>query len=118
MSGELTPLGKFLRKLRIDHNELLRTMAEKLGISMSFLSSVENGKKSMPSEWITKIANLYQLNDAQRMEFDQSVAESEKGIAVKFDGLSEEKKKISVAFARKIKTLSPEAQKAIQDLLF
>ena len=107
MSGELTPLGKFLRKLRIDHSELLRTMADKLGISMSFLSSVENGKKSMPSEWITKIANLYQLNDAQRMEFDQSVAESEKGIAVKFDGLSEEKKKISVAFARKITMSTP-----------
>ena len=59
-------------------------MADKLGISMSFLSSVENGKKSMPSEWITKIANRYQLNDAQKMEFDQSVAESEKGIAVQF----------------------------------
>lgn len=118
MSGELTPLGKFLRKLRIDHDELLRTMAEKLGISMSFLSSVENGKKNMPTEWVSRIPSLYQLNDAQKSEFDQSVAESEKGIGVKFEGLSEEKKKISVAFARKIKTLSPEAQKAIQDLLF
>ena len=93
-------------------------MAEKLGISMSFLSSVENGKKKMPTEWVSKIPNLYRLNDAQKSEFDQSVAESEKGIGVKFEGLSEEKKKISVAFARKIKTLSPEAQKAIQDLLF
>ena len=45
MAGELTSLGKFLRKLRIDRGELLRTMSNKLGISMSFLSSVENGKK-------------------------------------------------------------------------
>lgn len=118
MSGELTQLGKFLRKLRIDRGELLRTMSERLGISMSFLSSVENGKKSMPTDWVTRIPDLYQLNDAQKSEFDQAVAESEKGVGVKFDGLSEDKKKVSVAFARKISTLSPEAQKAIQELLF
>lgn len=118
MCGELTQLGKFLRKLRIDRGELLRTMAEKLGISMSFLSSVENGKKSMPSEWIPKIPDLYHLNDAQKSEFDRAVAESEKGVGVKFEGLTEENKRISVAFARKIQTLSPEAREAIKDLLF
>ena len=118
MSGELTELGKYLRKLRIDRGELLRTMAEKLGISMSFLSSVENGKKNMPSEWISKIPELYQLNEAQKSELDKAVAESEKGIGLKFEGLSAERKQISVAFARKLSTLSPETQKAIQDLLF
>lgn len=117
MSGELTQVGKYLRKLRIDRGELLRTMAEKLGISMSFLSSVENGKKGMPTDWILKIPNIYSLNSSQRAEFDQAVAESEKGVGVKFEGLSEENKRISVAFARKIRTLSPAAQKAIQDLL-
>ena len=41
----LTSLGKFLRKLRIDNNELLKDMAQKLNVSVSFLSAVENGKK-------------------------------------------------------------------------
>ena len=45
----LTMLGKFLRKLRIDRNELLKDMAGKLDVTVSFLSSVENGKKKMPS---------------------------------------------------------------------
>ena len=118
MAGELTSLGKFLRKLRIDRGELLKTMSEKLGISMSFLSSVENGKKSMPSDWIQRIPELYNLDDSKKKEFDTAVAESEKGIGVKFEGLSEENKKISVAFARKIQTLSPEARNAIQQYLF
>lgn len=118
MAGELTSLGKFLRKLRIDHGELLRTMSDKLGISMSFLSSVENGKKSMPSDWIVKIPELYNLDGTKKREFDTAVAESEKGIGVKFEGLSEENKKISVAFARKIQNLSPEARDAIQQYLF
>jgi HTH-type transcriptional regulator, competence development regulator len=116
--SELTHLGKFLRKLRIDRGELLRTMATHLGVSMSFLSSVENGKKGMPSEWVAKIPDLYKLTDAQKQEFDAAVAESEKGIGVKFAGLSEENKKLSVAFARKINTLSEEDRKLLQDLLF
>ena len=118
MNGELTQLGKFLRKLRIDHNELLRDMSDKLGVAMSFLSSVENGKKSMPSEWITKIPGLYSFTDAQKSEFDAAVANSEKGVGVKFSGLSEENKKLSVAFARKISTLNPKERQALQALLF
>lgn len=41
----ITPIGKFLRKLRIDTGEILKDMAEKLHVSPSFLSAVENGKK-------------------------------------------------------------------------
>ena len=116
--SELTNLGKFLRKLRIDRGELLRTMATKLGVSMSFLSSVENGKKSMPSEWVAKIPDLYSLTSGQKQEFDSAVAESEKGVGVKFAGLSEENKKLSVAFARKINSLGEKERRVIQSLLF
>ena len=38
-------LGKFLRKLRIDHDEYLKDMAQKLNISISYLSAIENGVK-------------------------------------------------------------------------
>ena len=41
----ITSLGRFLRKLRIDQGEILKDMADKLGVSVSFLSAVENGKK-------------------------------------------------------------------------
>ena len=45
----ITPIGKFLRKLRIDTGEILKDMAEKLHVSPSFLSAVENGKKKIKS---------------------------------------------------------------------
>lgn len=117
MSG-LTQLGKFLRKLRIDRGELLRDMSRKLGVAMSFLSSVENGKKSMPSEWVSRIAELYNLTSEQRLELDTAVAASENSIAVKFEGLSEGSKKLSVAFARKIRNLSADEQQILQQVLF
>ena len=41
----ITEYGKFLRKLRIDQGQILKTMAEKLGVSAPFLSAVENGKQ-------------------------------------------------------------------------
>lgn len=46
----LTEVGKFLRKVRIDHDEILKDMATKLGVSVSFLSVVENERKNIPDE--------------------------------------------------------------------
>ncbi len=116
--GGLTQLGRFLRKLRIDRNELLRDMSLKLGVAMSFLSAVENGKKAMPTGWAAKVSQLYKLSNAQMSELDAAIAESEKGIGLKFDGLPPESRKLSVAFARKIGSLSAEDRQAIQKLLF
>ena len=36
----LTPLGKFLRKLRLDNDQLLRDMAERLDMPSSTLSAI------------------------------------------------------------------------------
>ena len=73
----LTALGKFLRKLRIDNGEILKDMADKLGVTASFLSAVENGKKHMPSAWNQTICSMYQLNDSQIKEFTAAIAETE-----------------------------------------
>lgn len=55
----LTGIGKFLRKLRIDNEEILKDMADALGVSSAFLSAVENGKKKMPDSWIEKLKDIY-----------------------------------------------------------
>ena len=45
---KVTEFGKFSRKLRIENDELLRDMANKLGVTASYLSAEEiyqkNGK--------------------------------------------------------------------------
>ena len=53
----LTDFGKELRKIRIDNNEFLKDMANKLGVTVSYLSAVENGKRDIPDEWLDKIIN-------------------------------------------------------------
>jgi transcriptional regulator with XRE-family HTH domain len=59
----LTEFGKFTRKLRVDNDELLKYMADKLGVSSSYLSSVETGKRKTPVEWVDKISQLYNLDE-------------------------------------------------------
>ncbi len=57
----LTNLGKQTKKLRIDNEELLMDMANKLGISASYLSSIETGKRKAPKDFIEKIENIYKV---------------------------------------------------------
>ncbi len=97
----LTALGKFLRKLRIDNGEILKDMADKLGVTASFLSAVENGKKHMPSAWNQTICSMYQLNDSQIKEFTAAIAETEDRIEMDLSKVPTAHRKLAVSFARR-----------------
>ena len=68
-----TEFGKFLRKLRVDHDERLSDMASKLKVSSSFLSTVENGKKMFPSRFIAELCILYNLDEKKKLELMDAV---------------------------------------------
>lgn len=113
----LTSIGRFLRKLRIDHGEILKDMADKLGVTVSFLSAVENGKKRMPSPWNSKICELYGLTEAQRNEFSEAIAESEESIGLNLYGASLERRQVAVSFARKFNDIDEAQIEAIRKIL-
>ena len=46
----LTPFGKEARKWRIDNDVAMKTMASDLGVSVSYLSAVEHGKKPITAD--------------------------------------------------------------------
>lgn len=97
----LTSLGRFLRKLRIDQGEILKDMADKLGVSVSFLSAVENGKKRMPPVWNTKLCDIYQLTQDQKMAFTTAIAETEESFELDFYGVATGSRELAISFARK-----------------
>jgi transcriptional regulator with XRE-family HTH domain len=113
----LTSLGKFLRKLRIDRGEILKDMADKLGVTASFLSAVENGKKKMPSSWNSKICELYNLDAAQKSEFTTAIADTEESIEMNFFEASLGKRELAVSFARKFHDINDEQAEAIKKIL-
>ena len=63
----LTPLGKFLRKLRLDNDQLLRDMAERLDMPSSTLSAIETGRRKPPQGFAEKIGRAYALADELRV---------------------------------------------------
>lgn len=114
----LTSVGRFLRKLRIDHGEILKDMAEKLEVTVSFLSAVENGKKHMPSAWNGKICALYDLNEAQQKEFTTAIAETEEAIEMDLVDANIGRRELAVSFARKFNNISDAQVEEIRKILF
>lgn len=55
----LTVFGKAVRKARIDANVTLSSMAKSLGVSCSFLSGIETGRKKIPMKWVIKISKFF-----------------------------------------------------------
>ncbi|NGQ89984.1 helix-turn-helix domain-containing protein [Rhodobacter sp. HX-7-19] len=60
-----TEIGKELRRLRVERDERMLDMAERLGLSSAFISAVETGKKSPPTGFEEAVVQVYRLaNDA------------------------------------------------------
>ncbi len=113
----LTSLGRFLRKLRIDRGEILKDMADKLEVSSSFLSAVENGKKRMPSAWNNEIVKLYQLNPDDQITFTKAIAETEESVEMNFSQASCQNREVAISFARKFIDFDDEQVEEIKKIL-
>lgn len=64
----LTNFGKELRKIRVENDETLKDMGDRIGVSASFLSAVENGKKNVGEKFIRKIAETYRIPYEKQLE--------------------------------------------------
>lgn len=113
----VTAFGKFCRKLRIDNGELLKDMADKLGVTASYLSAVENGKRNVPQNWLHDISKIYSLNSQQISELKKAIEESQTVLRFDLRELSNEKKDILMAFAREHKRLDTADLEKIMKIL-
>ncbi|WP_029906072.1 helix-turn-helix domain-containing protein, partial [Mycoplasmopsis opalescens] len=80
--SSLTEFGKFFRLLRINNNEVLIDAQEFLGVSVAFISNVENGIKEIPDDWADKIVGHYNLDEKQKEKLIQSIENSKKSIKI------------------------------------
>ncbi len=113
----LTSIGKFLRKLRIDQGEILKDMADKLEVSVAFLSAVENGKKRMPTAWSKKICDSYHLSEEEQSEFTTAIAETEESVEMDLSDVTAQQRELAVSFARKFSDINEEQVEAIKKIL-
>lgn len=97
----LTEFGKMLRKIRIDRNQLLRDMSSVLGVTASYLSAVEHGKREIPSSWKSKIVEYYSLNSSYVYELDKAIDNSKTYIKLDLVGANKNMNQLANAFARR-----------------
>lgn len=101
----LTDFGKVCRKIRIDSDEILADMAEKLRVTSSFLSAIENGKKNVPEELCLKIKNLYNLDEKEYEKLLIAANNSQRQVKIQMDRLGNADRELVLSFARGFENL-------------
>lgn len=113
----LTSLGKFLRTYRIQQGELLKDMADKIGVAPAYLSSIENGKRTATKSIINKIAESYRLTDAQYSELNAAFFETLDEINLCTKNATAMQRGLCVSFARAFNNLNSEQIEEIKRIL-
>ena len=113
----LTEFGKALRRIRLDSNELLKDMADKLGVSSAYLSAVENGKKKATLSMLKQIIEIYNLTTNEEEQLRDAFQRSQDEIRVDTSGMARDRQDLAMVFARKISTIDDESIEEILNIL-
>lgn len=112
-----TTFGEFVRILRIKHHEVMGDMAKVLNTSLPFMSAVENGKKNVPTEWIEKIVEHYNLSESERKEMLDAIEESKTQYKVIVGNAGINQRKAALRFARSFDEMDDDTAMKILELL-
>jgi len=111
-------LSLFLKTIRHSNGkENLSDMAKKLGVSASYLSTVENGKRVMNDKLYQNIISKYNLSKIEAKELDVLRKLESKSIHVNTDELDPEKKDTVVKFLSSLDDLSKDELRKIRHLV-
>ncbi|WOI39319.1 helix-turn-helix transcriptional regulator [Alteromonas sp. CI.11.F.A3] len=109
----LTEFGKAVRKARIDTGYTLKTMAEELGKSAAFFSSMETGTKKIPKDWVVKISEFFESKDYSVPELGKYADVSNRSVSL--DGLSQQQQMLVAGLAHS--PFTPSELKKIAEVL-
>lgn len=113
----LTNFGKELRRIRLERDELLKDMANKLHVTSAYLSAIETGKRSIPEDYIGKISELYDLDGEEKERLIKAKIESTKQLKINMEKSENSRKEMAMQFARKFDSLSQDEIKDLMSIL-
>lgn len=96
----ITEFGKILRIIRINSGDSAKEMAEKLNISPSYLSTIENGKRNIPPDIEILLARAYNLSDKDKDKLHRAIVASSDTVKIDLTDLAEKKKQVIFALSR------------------
>lgn len=110
----VTDFGKKLRKLRIDHEVMLKTMADSIGVSSPYLSAIETGRKPVNAHLLNSIINTLQLSEQEGAELTRLASKLEPDVVIKGGDVYETE--LALMFARRMDNKSFDLKK-LEDFL-
>lgn len=113
----ITEFGKEIRKLRIDLGITLFEMAKDTGVSSSFLSAMENGKKAVSDEYIDVLAEKFEFVQNAKDHFLKLADKTKKEVRINLSNNGNKSNELATSFARKFSELSDEQIEKIKFIL-
>lgn len=117
MSSKLTAFGRMTRKIRVEHDEYLKDMAEHLGVSSPYLSAVERGQRNAPAEWVGVLQKAYNLTHDTADCMKRALAESRSYAKLDISHLSLGDKRIIEGISEQLSGFDASERKQLQQLL-
>lgn len=102
----LSEIGQVLRKMRIDRQELLKEMAEKLEVSSAYLSSIETGRRKIPNGFIDKIENRYSLTETEKCDLERASISDKEEVRISVRNSTKQQKDLVLSFAKALDGLT------------
>lgn len=99
----LTPFGVAARTFRLEKGLRLLDVAEALGVTASYLSAVETGRKPLPDGFADQVARIMGLDAAETEKLKVSEDRTKK--EVRLDKMPESQRALVAAFARRVDDL-------------
>ena len=113
----VTEYGKLLRKIRIDHDEILKDMAGKLEITSAYLSSIENGKRQIPINMTSTIIAEYDLDGLMESKLFAAEDSIKKNVEINLNTANQSQKSVVLSLARQFEQLSDDQLEKIRQIL-
>lgn len=113
----LTPLGKQIRKYRLDKEIILSQMAHELDVSSAYLSSIETGKRNINPDLIEKIISFFELDKREGAHLRDLAFQSQHTIKLHLDTANNSSRELVAAFARNFSSLTSDQVSKIKKIL-
>ena len=117
MKRKPTDLGKFLKWHSNKNYLTLSGLADRIGMTHSYMSAINVGKKGFPDNKIDKTISILKLNAEEEKKFVSLVQDWKTSFTFKVVGLSDEKRILVATFVRKLPTLPENKVKALLTIL-
>ena len=112
-----TPFGEFFRILRLKHHQVLSDASKLLGVTSAYVSSVECGKRPVPEGWVELIVMHYRLNEKEKNELLQSVADSKTIIKINISESSAARRAAALQFQRSFENMDDKTANEILEII-